>query len=514
MSDKPLALPAIAPLSITDNDPMPVELLRDGRGVYGIGVSELFDCEAVAWRCDLTPEPCTFERPPYPLILRPDWFMDTKPHDAVLQKIVGGFRRSPFMRSSEEQLRQFIHHEALKRAGLPWPPSDPNERWWSTDKKQQARNRGVYHGLRLLSLHVINDLVGKALQEAAEADAVKAARRFTLAHRERIYRAAALSRRALQLTETFPVLAVAIYSDHWRLGPVVDFNNRDAWRIERADRKSTAAHLVDSGARLRDVAAVMNIPMALKHIKPGVAHLATDVFCQYPEFLNFLPNTTMRQRIWLLLVNWACGKVDPNFGAWAARHVPEIAGRRDQEVGSLVSDIADWVRAGKPAPTPPADWAPPQAGHEFIVRPFAPSMSLKTVTRLSAEWHEAVAAKMDGPDAAFPPPWYPAAKAGDFDILPIENSAELYREGAAMHHCVGTYVNGVQSGECYVYSVRYTDKRIATFALVRRAVSTELSEIRGPCNAQVPQKIVAAVRRWLRAHAPLPLYGRMEVASN
>ena len=257
----------------------------------------------------------------------------------------------------------------------------------------------------------------------------------------------------------------------------------------------------------------MNIPMTLRHIKPGMAHLATNVFCQHPEFLNFLPDTTMRQRIWLLLVNWAFDKVDADFGAWTARHVPEIPGPRDQEVGSFISDIADWVRAGKPAPACPGYRAPPPAGHEFVVRQFPPSMSLKTVTTLSAEWHEAVAAGMDGPDAAFPPPWYPAAKAGDFDILPIENSAELYREGATMHHCIGTYVDAVQSGGRYVYSVRHVDKRIATFALVRCAVSAELSEIRGPCNAHVPQKIVAAVRRWLRAQPPLPLYGRMEVAA-
>jgi hypothetical protein len=63
----------------------------------------------------------------------------------------------------------------------------------------------------------------------------------------------------------------------------------------------------------------------------------------------------------------------------------------------------------------------------------------------------------------------------------------------------------VQSGRCYVYSVRQAQKRIATFALVRRAVSAELSEIRGPRNAQVPEKTVAAVRRWLRAQPPLPL---------
>jgi hypothetical protein len=323
----------MAPLTITNNDSMPVELFRDGRGIYGIGVSESFDVEAIAWRCGIIPEPYTFLQAPA-LILRPDRFMDTKPHNAVLQQIIGGFRGGPFMRSGEEQLRTFIHHAALNRAGLPWPPSDRNERWWSTDKKLQARNRGIYHGLRRLSLHVINELIGKGLQEAADADAVRAARRFTLAHRERIYRAAALSRRALQLTETFPVLAMAIYSDHWELRP-------------GADRQSTAAHLVDRGARLRDVAAVMNIPMALRYIKPGFAHLVTDVFW-HPKILNFLPDTTRQQRIWLLLVNWAFHKVDADFGVWTARHVPELPARRDQEVKSFISDIADWVVAGTP----------------------------------------------------------------------------------------------------------------------------------------------------------------------
>ncbi len=125
----------------TDGTPQPVELLRDRFGIYGIGVSELFDFEAVAWSCGIEPEQFSFvrhpfERPPGSLILRPDWFVDTEPQRAVLQRITGGFRRGPFMRSSEEQLRRFIHHEALQRAGLPWPPQHEN-RWWSADKKQQ-----------------------------------------------------------------------------------------------------------------------------------------------------------------------------------------------------------------------------------------------------------------------------------------------------------------------------------------------------------------------------------------
>jgi hypothetical protein len=168
---------------IDDGAPHPVELLRDRHGVYGVGVSELFDFELAA-RAGLY----TSERPPGDLILRPDWFPDNRPRYAALQKILGG------MPSHEERLRQLIHHEALNRSGLPWPPrlSETTRVWWSADKQKQTRNRGIYQ----LSLHVINHLIGRALEEAADADAIKAARRFTFEHREHIYRAAALSRRS------------------------------------------------------------------------------------------------------------------------------------------------------------------------------------------------------------------------------------------------------------------------------------------------------------------------------
>jgi hypothetical protein len=477
----------------------PVELLRDARGVYGIGVSDLFDLEAVAWSCGIEPadiRPHTFERP-HTLILRPDRFSEPLPpygSRAVLQKITGGFRRGPFMRTHEEQLRQFIHHEALDRAGLPWPPE--GERWWSTDKKQQARNRAIYHGLRQLSLHVVNRLIGAALEGAADGDAVKAARRFSFRYREKIYRASARSRRARQLTDTFPVLALVLYADH-STRRIDRFDFKD-WETEHADiaaRKNCATDLVERGARLRDVAGAMGIPMALRHIKPGVAHWATETFCRYPELLNFMPSTTPRQHIWLLVVGWAISKTDAEFGKWGARHVPNIRGRTHREVGNFLADIVDWLRPDK------------AAGREFITRPFTPSMSLNTVIQLSAEWHEAVADNLaNGPDARFPPPWYPAAKLGDYEIMPIEDAATLYREGVAMHHCIGTYADRVQSGNCCVYSVRRNGERIATLALGHDNGRTYLDQIRGACNTQPGKKVVSPVLRWLSdARRSLPL---------
>ena len=343
-----------------DGAPHPVDLLRDQRGVYGIGVSELFDFEVVAWSCGVEPVPYTFERPPGALILRPDWFAantplgahSSRPLGAVLQKITGGFRRGPFMHSHEEQLRQFIHHEALNRSGLPWPPRQHNDlRWWSEDKKQQTRNRGLYHGLRRSSLNAINHLIGRALEEAADAEALKAARRFTFEHRERMYRAAALSRRALQLTETFPVLALAIYSERWqarRYGQTSDTEIRfNAEAAELSSRKTEAMRLVDHGARLRDVAVAMNIPMALRHIKPGVAHLASSVICTQPGLLHFIPDTVPKARIWLIVVPWAHHRVSAEFAEWVARHAPQIPGNLNH-VGGVLGNIADWARAGMP----------------------------------------------------------------------------------------------------------------------------------------------------------------------
>jgi PcfJ-like protein len=295
-----------------------------------------------------------------------------------------------------------------------------------------------------------------------------------------IYRAAALSRRALQLTETFPVLAFLIYSNTWLLH-------------RRPEQAREARALVYRGARLRDVAAVMDVPMALRHVKPGVAHFTTEVFCEHPELLSFMPDTTPRQRIWMCVVDWAYRKISADFGEWAARHVAGIPGRTHREVGSFVADFADW-----------AD--PDEAGRAFITRPFTSSMSLKTVTALSADWHEAVANNLDGPNAAFPPAWFPAAKINNTEIVPIEDAATLYREGSTMHHCVGTYRDRVQSGEFYVYSVRRDGERVATLALGRHSGTRSgvfLEQIRGPCNIEPPKEIIATVLRWLRAQKPL-----------
>jgi hypothetical protein len=172
---------------------------------------------------------------------------------------------------------------------------------------------------------------------------------------------------------------------------------------------------------------------------------------------------------------------------------------------ALLDDLDDWATAslrstvpahvrrafGKQAST---------GGEEFITRVFDRHMSIETVLKLSGEWHEAVAANMTGPDCEFPPSWFPAQRIGDLDLVPITTAADLYREGKAMHHCVGTYAEYVNHGSLSIFSILKDGERVATVSFDRGAVYG-LREIRGPCNAAVPQ-IEKAIRAWLRKQVP------------
>jgi hypothetical protein len=99
--------------------------------------------------------------------------------------------------------------------------------------------------------------------------------------------------------------------------------------------------------------------------------------------------------------------------------------------------------------------------------------------------------------------------AGGIEQLRLEcRSRSLIREKSqfhAMRHCVGTYVDKVMAGYCYIYSIRKHGKRVATAEIMRAGDRMKLGQIRGPCNARVHEKIVATVRQWMRQQNRRPI---------
>jgi hypothetical protein len=160
----------------------PVELLRDGRGVYGI-----------VGRCLGYNDQPRVEK----LILRPGRVDETNCDLAALQKIK---LRGPFRDMVEEDFREIIFRGMCERAGLQHGLCHGH--WGSDDPAEQKRNRQKYHGLKRCSLLTINYLINEALA-VADQDALKQARRFPLHARMAIYRYALTSQRAAQVIEAF-----------------------------------------------------------------------------------------------------------------------------------------------------------------------------------------------------------------------------------------------------------------------------------------------------------------------
>jgi hypothetical protein len=445
-------------MSVTKQNSYPVQLLQDRKGIYGIGLSE--EDEFIA---------------KHQIVLRPDKLSaDDKvsPH-AVLQMIPS---RNPYYRFElclEGQLRSAIYDGMLGRAGISGDGFD----WMqgqSTDPDQQKIRRNKVYGLQRASFRVINRLLAKALAGAAHPCALKQARRFALWYRYQVYHESAISERFLQLTSVFPALALAI-SDP-----------------ARTEDRLEALHLVYSGAPLRRVAEAAGVPMALRKVKPGAAHLALEVvefLAHQPDLVHaYMPLPLPRMKPWLRAVRFAA-RVSSEFGQFTARNFCKVGGTLNEDVHWL-EDVADWVRACTNTD---------RESSALVTRRFSPDMSINTVTSLSREWHEAAAINRNGGYYEFPEPWAQAGKVGDNDIVPISNSRELYREGDAMHHCVGTYGKRICAGLCYIFSLRKEGMRIATIKLVQSEGRVSMGQIRGPYNAPVTDETKRAARKWLKS---------------
>jgi hypothetical protein len=133
-----------------------------------------------------------------------------------------------------------------------------------------------------------------------------------------------------------------------------------------------------------------------------------------------------------------------------------------------------------------------------ITRPFSPDMSVNTVRTENKLWHEAIAkCKAAKSKYKIPAPWYPAGQVNGYQIVPLDSTKELWKEGRAMHHCAGSYDYRVAAGNCYIYSVRQGDNRVATVELVREQGKVTPLQIRAACNAEPPKEVKIAVRQWI-----------------
>jgi hypothetical protein len=441
------------------NDNRPVDLLRDPKGVYGIGITndEVREEQII---CDRH------------LIFRPDVIAESafprEYRDSLLQTLPNHC----FLLTYEWKLHKVMLDEALKRNPRYQELAEEAEaghRKGEASPKGEKANlyRKIRWGQHKRQLINLNGMLKRLISEAAEPTALKLARRFHPVVRENIYRGAAISQRALQLIEAFPVLGIVIYC------PL------DCWW----DRAPDAVKMVERGARLNQVASFMDIPMWARKLKPAVAHWFCNV--HVPDDLHcYVPERTWEQRLWLRALQ-SRRSDNPDFAYWIARNVLKV-GNRIGPVLDFLSDMNDWVREAK------------RKKPRCITCPFSPDMSVNTVRTENELWHEAIAKrKAAKSNYKIPAPWYPPGQVNGYQIVPLDSTEELWKEGRAMHHCAGSYDYRVAAGKCYMYSVREGDNRLATVELVRKQGKVMPLQIRAACNAEPSKDVKIAVSKWV-----------------
>lgn len=449
-------------------------LLGDAKGIYGLRV------EAGPNHCEIN--------------VRPDKVSPDSAPD-ILHALP---RNTPrWCNGLEKSAVSLLHMAMTEDAGIPSVPF----------KDLPQRDAQSWFGYRRLAEKTINSLLSRLYAEVVPAGWLSTIRRYPI-RRGNLY--AGLCRggdRAWQLAETFPVLALFLYS-----------------RDTDSDCNREARRRVRAGAPLRSVAGMAGVPMAFRRFPPAVANLklrAGEVLARHPDVIeNHAPATVPRLRVWLRAISAAKESGGEDFAVWVARHGEGLGHWRG--IPEIARDMGDWANASARADlvsrinddqagliselmgdTDPVSGMLAARLHSerqratVLGRPFRPEMAPQTALALSDEWHERVSQLDGAASVEFPKPWYEGGEIDGYTVTPITTPIELSAAARRFRNCSAGYAEDVASGDRFLYAVS-TETPVAMFELLR-GDKPRLGQIKGPCNKTVPSAVTKAVKRWFQA---------------
>lgn len=282
-------------------------------------------------------------------------------------------------------------------------------------------------------------------------------------------------------------------------------------RLRTALRESLGARC-RRGERLREVMKAYGCAPQLRALHPKALALVRwpviRLLCGLPpsRLAPIIPTELREQDAWLKALTYWVDQtarrghrdtMEPHF-EWAARSLSFERGA-PEEVVTAVADF--FIEAGRPRPRGDAR--------------IDPRWTFAQAATAAARWHEALNRELaerrtwshrdddfDRP-VDYAPLWNEPFELGDFEVVPLRSGRELSQEGAAMHHCVGSYSREVRSGMSRIFSLRRDGRRVATVELGGIGHGRpSLYQVRGPCNA-MPGREVIEVARYLERDAKL-----------
>lgn len=84
-----------------------------------------------------------------------------------------------------------------------------------------------------------------------------------------------------------------------------------------------------------------------------------------------------------------------------------------------------------------------------------------------------------------------------YSIIAAKTSEDLISEGINLHHCVGSYVDKVNDGDCSIFFLRKTDE-LDTSLITIEVVDDKVLQVRGLCERRMDNKERNFLNRWVK----------------
>lgn len=282
------------------------------------------------------------------------------------------------------------------------------------------------------------------------------------------------------------------------------------------------AEILEGSPRLPKVLAALGAPGPLRriHASACVPSRMTEIYLLKhiaPMTLaDVIPETAGAQKNWLrclsLMVEdnglFSMDGAFDHFWPWLVQAVGrDLRGRsaRGEKVGKvsrhdqILQDLRAVIDLAK------------NVGLERI----RPDWSLERAVREAKAWHDDLARRRSEQDVVrgLGVSFDHRFSYGDlpdlrevlgYEFHALRSGEELFQEGAAMRHCVATYIRDVAAGGAYIYSIRQAGERVATLELIRDSgfpIKTaagafchidgglRMRQLAGPCNTVAPMPV-------------------------
>ena len=266
-----------------------------------------------------------------------------------------------------------------------------------------------------------------------------------------------------------------------------------------AKLRETAFRMIDAGAPLKDVAAVLALPMWLRRIPAEAFSQALPALPADPDFaasvLPRIPECPRECCIWFDRVLTAFTLVGRDFALWAARE-PRLM------PPASTDEALQWLLAW--------GWAsrsPRAPGHALLRSAWSPAMSWKRAQEEVGIWRKRIdlVGALADTDRD---PWFADGQALGYEIVGLASIAEVLAESVAMENCLDQYAAHLAYGRIRVFSIRRDGRPVADVELALRSDETTMptiAQVRGPRNRRAPPAVWQAVHAWLGAQPFRPL---------